>query len=114
MKLYTRADDEKLIKQFDNVPKNVSLETLRNCMDEALNLYDTIDGFKADKDAHVSIWYGEKEPNMKKALQKLKRAYPNLEDHPFAGCGHGEIIADPENMANEIRGFLEGSRFERR
>ena len=44
---------------------------------------------------------------MKKALQKLRRAYPNLEGHPFPGFGHGEIMAHPELMAQEIGRFME-------
>ena len=105
LKLYTRTDDEKLIRQFAAVPRNVSLKTLQNCMDEALKLYDTIDSFIPDPAAHVAIWYGAKEPNMKTAVQKLKRAFPSAEVHPFEGYGHGEIIAHPEVMAAEIRRF---------
>lgn len=47
------------------------------------------------------------QPNMRKALQKLRRAYPNLEDCPFEGFGHGEIMANPELMAQEIERFIE-------
>ena len=107
LKLYTKTDDEKLIRQFSAVPKNISLETLQNCTNEALKLYETIDSFTPDLQAHISVWYGAKEPNMKTALQKLKRAFPNAEDHPFAGYGHGEIIAHPDVMATEIRRFME-------
>ena len=107
LKLYTKTDDEKLIWQFSAVPKNISLETLQNCTNEALKLYETIDSFTPDLQAHISVWYGAKEPNMKTALQKLKRAFPNAEDHPFAGYGHGEIIAHPDVMATEIRRFME-------
>lgn len=108
LKLYTRTDDEKLLAQFKNVPPNVSFDTLRNAMEESLALYDAIDRFEPDPDARVAIWYGAKEPNMKTALKKLKRAFPNAQDHPFAGLGHGEIMAHPEWMAREIRAFLEG------
>ena len=106
LKLYSRADDEKLLAQFQNVPQNISLETLQNCMREALSLYEQIDRFEPEPVARVSIWYGAKEPNMKKAIQKLKRAFPKAEDHPFEGLGHGEIIAHPDKMAREIREFL--------
>ncbi|MBQ9210135.1 MAG: hypothetical protein IJ153_00400 [Clostridia bacterium] len=54
----------------------------------------------------MAIWRGAKEPNMKKALQKLKRAFPNAEDHPFEGFGHGEIIAHPDLMVKEIEAFM--------
>ena len=110
LKLYTRTDDEKLLMQFRNVPPNISFATLKNAMDESLRLYETIDGFRPDPSARVSVWYGAKEPNMKTALQKLKRAWPSLEDHPFPGFGHGEIMAHPELMAAEIRKFMETER----
>ncbi|MBQ8995338.1 MAG: hypothetical protein IJ091_05945, partial [Oscillospiraceae bacterium] len=83
LKMYTRADDEKLLSQFRYVPENVSFDTLKNCMDEALNLYAKIDEFHPDPSAKVAVWYGAKEPNMKKAVEKLKRAFPNAEIHPF-------------------------------
>ncbi len=106
LRLYTRTDDEKLIEQFSAAPERISLETLKNAMDEALKLYGAIDGFAPDPDARVAIWHGEKEPNMKTAVQKLKWAFPGAEDHPFAGYGHGEIIAHPDVMVEEIRRFL--------
>ena len=107
LKLYTRTDDEKLLAQFQNVPQNISLETLRNCMREELSLYEQIDRFAPEPEARVSIWYGAKEPNMKKAVEKLKRAFSNAEERPFEGLGHGEIIAHPDLMAKEIREFLQ-------
>ncbi len=106
LKLYTRADDEKLIRQFCAVPGKISLETLRNATDEALKLYQVIDSFDPDPQAHVAVWYGANEPNMKKAVQKLKRAWPGAEIRPFEGYGHGEIIAHPDVMAKEIREFI--------
>lgn len=106
LKLYTRADDEKLLDQFKNVPSNISLATLQNCMRESLVLYEQIDRFAPEPEAKVAVWRGAKEPNMKKALQKLKRAFPNAEDHPFEGFGHGEIIAHPDLMAKEIEDFI--------
>ena len=110
LKLYSRADDEKLLAQFQNVPQNISLETLRNCMREALSLYEQIDRFAPEPEARVSIWYGAKEPNMKKAVEKLKKAFPNAEERAFEGFGHGEIIAHPDKMAKEIREFLQYQR----
>ena len=53
--------------------------------------YHVIDTFAPDPEAKVAIWYGSNEPNMKKAMQKLKRAYPNAQDHPFVGYGHGAL-----------------------
>ena len=110
LKLYTRSDDESLLKQFAATPKNISFETLQNCAKEGLKLYEEIDKYDPDPAAKVAVWYGAKEPNMKKALQKLKRAFPSLEMHPFPGYGHGEIIAHPDVMAAEIRKFLGGDQ----
>ncbi len=111
LKLYTRTDDEKLLAQFRNVPPNISLATLKNAMKEALRLYKTIDGFPPDPSARVAVWYGAKEPNMRTALQKLKRAWPSLEGHPFIGFGHGEIMAHPDLMAQEISSFLDKTKY---
>lgn len=107
LRLYTRGDDEKLLRQFQYVAQNISLETLENAMHEALVLYSDIDQFVPRPDAKVAIWYGEREPNMKKAIQKLKRAFPNAQDHPFAGYGHGEIMSHPDLMAAEVIRFME-------
>lgn len=106
LKLYTRSDDESLLAQFSATPKNVSLETLQNCAKEALQLYRDIDAYAPDPNAKAAVWYGAKEPNMKKAVQKLKRAFPALEVRPFENFGHGEIIAHPELMAAEIGHFF--------
>lgn len=106
LRLYTRTDDEELLTQFKNVPPNISLDTLKNCMREALALYEKIDGFEPEPNARVAVWRGAKEPNMKVALQKLGRAYPNLEDRSFEGFGHGEIMAHPELMVQEIERFM--------
>ncbi len=109
LKLYTRTDDDKLLRQFEAMPSRISLETLRNCAREGLRLYEEIDGYEHDPTAKVAVWYGAKEPNMKKAVQKLKRAFPNAELHPFPGFGHGEIIAHPDRMAAEIKHFMGGN-----
>jgi hypothetical protein len=39
-------------------------------------------------------------------VQKLRRAFPALVVRPFDGFGHGEIIAHPELMAEEIKRFI--------
>jgi pimeloyl-ACP methyl ester carboxylesterase len=110
LKLYTRGDDESLLAQFSAVPENISLKTLQNCAKEALQLYRDIDAYAPDPNAKVAVWHGAKEPNMKIAVRKLKRAFPALELHPFEGFGHGEIIAHPELMAAEIRKFIGGEK----
>ena len=56
---------------------------MKNAINEALLLYETIDSFPPDPSVRIAVWYGAKEPNMKKAIEKLKRVYPNAEEHPF-------------------------------
>ena len=107
LRLYTRGDDEKLLAQFKYAPDNISLETLKNAVNESLALYKVIDGFTPWQDAKVSVWYGENEPNMKKAIEKLKRAFPSAETHAFAGYGHGEIMSHPDEMASCIIEFMD-------
>ena len=107
LKLYTRADDKNMLEMFEAMPENITLKTLQNCMDEALRLYEVIDQFEPDPNAKVGIWHGAREPNMKKALEKLRRAFPAMEDRPFEGMGHGDIIGHPEVMAEEIKKFME-------
>ena len=41
-----------------------------------------------------------------KAMQKLKRAYPNAQDNLFVGYGHGDIIGHPDVMARDIIAFM--------
>ncbi len=109
LKLYTRSDDESLIAQFSATPKNITLQTLQNCAKEALQLYREIDAYAPDPNAKVAVWHGAKEPNMKNAVQKLRRAFPALEVRTFEGFGHGEIIAHPDEMAREIKEFIGGN-----
>lgn len=106
LKLYTRAGDEALLHEFKGLAGHISLETLKNCTKEALKLYSEIEKFEIRPEAHVAIWHGAKEPNMKKALKILKGIYPGAEDHPFEGMGHGEIIGHPDLMARAINAFM--------
>ena len=92
---------------FSKMPDNISFETLENCTNEALALYEQIERFERDPDAKISVWYGAKEPNMKKAIAKLREVFPNLQTRAFKGLGHGEIIGYPRYMASEIIRFME-------
>ena len=107
MKLFTRTSDKNMMAMLEKMPPDISFETLDNCTRDAFRLYKDIEGCPPDPTAKVSVWYGAKEPNMKKAVKKLKAIYPNAEDHPFKGLGHGEIIAHPKYMAQEIARFME-------
>lgn len=107
LKLFTHTNENNMMAMFEKMPPNISFETLNNCMKEAGRLYNDMEKYSPDPCAKVSVWYGAKEPNMKKAVRKLKTIYPNAEDHPFKGLGHGEIIAHPKYMAREMIRFIE-------
>lgn len=108
LKLFTRSSDENMLGMFAKMPENISYDTLRNCTKEGILLYREMKQFKIRPDAKVSVWYGQKEPNMKKAISAIRMIYPNMEDHPFENMGHGEVIAHPELMASEISKFING------
>ena len=50
--------------------------------------------------------YGEKEGHMKKAIQKLRKAYPKLTVRCFSDFGHGDIINHPELLVEEMIRFM--------
>lgn len=110
LKLFTRSRDNKMLEMFAKMPDNISFETLKNCTDEALKLYGRIEQFERDPKAKVYVWHGAKEPNMKKAIAKIKAVYPNAQTHAFKGLGHGEILSYPKYMAREIIRTMEGSK----
>ena len=106
LKLFTRSSDENMLGMFAKMPENISYETLKNCTEEGISLYNEMEKFEVRPDAKVSVWHGQKEPNMKKAILAIRKIYPNMEDHPFKDMGHGEIIAHPDLMADEIKKFI--------
>ena len=69
--------------------------------------------FPIQPDAKVACWYGEKEGHMKKAIQRLRKAYPGLIVRCFPGFGHGEIINHPALLASELERFLTDGGTER-
>lgn len=69
--------------------------------------HKNLENYTPDENAKVSVWYGAKEPNMKKAVAAIRKVYPKAEDHPFPGIGHGEILSFPEEMVREIKKFVE-------
>ena len=107
MKLFTRTDDKSMLSMFAKMPDNISYTTLKNCMKDAGRLYKNLENYTPDENAKVSVWYGAKEPNMKKAVAAIRKVYPKVEDHPFPGIGHGEILSFPEEMVREIKKFVE-------
>ena len=63
--------------------------------------------FSVQPDAKVACWYGEKEGHMKKAIQRLRKAYPGLIVRCFPGFGHGEIINHSALLVSELERYLD-------
>ena len=79
---------------MSRIPDNISLESVRATWEAGLYLYRS--DFPVQPDANVACWYGEKEGHMKKAVQRLKKAYPKFTVCCFNGFRHGDIINPPE------------------
>ena len=84
------------------IPENISLESIRATWEVGLNLYRT--ELPVRQEAKVACWYGEREGNMKKAIEKLRKCYPRLTVRCFAG--HGDIMNHPEQLASELVCFM--------
>jgi len=89
---------------MSRIPDNVSLESVRATWEVGLYLYRT--DFPVQPEARVACWYGEKEGHMKKAIEKLRRAYPRLTVHSFPEFGHGDIINHPQLLVDELERTL--------
>ena len=89
---------------LSRIPENVSLASVRATWEVGLYLYRS--PLPVQKDAKVACWYGEKEGHMKKAIEKLRAAYPKLTLRCFEGFGHGEIINHPAVLTSELERFL--------
>lgn len=87
------------------IPDHISLESVRATWEAGLYLYRT--DFLVQPDAKVACWYGEKEGHMKKAIQRLRTAYPSLIVRCFPDFGHGEIINHPALLASELERYLD-------
>lgn len=89
---------------LSRIPDHISLESVRATWEAGLYLYRT--DFSVQPDAKVACWYGEKEGHMKKAIQKLRKAYPKLTVRCFSDFGHGDIINHPELLVEEMIQFM--------
>lgn len=96
--------EEGMRTMMSRIPDNISLESVRATWEAGLYLYRT--DYKVQPDAAVACWYGEKEGHMKKAIQKLRAAYPKLTVRCFAGYGHGDIINHPQQLVDEMIKFM--------
>ena len=87
--------------------QSLTPETTKATFWEAVKIYpEHMSQWEPNPNIRIACWYGEKEMNMKKAIKHLKRAFPNLEVHPFKGLGHGEIMAHTELLVQELKAFM--------
>lgn len=85
---------------------SVSAETLKATFSEGIDLYTHVERWTPRTDIPIACWYGEKEANMKKAVKALRKAFPNLEVHPFTGMGHGELVNNETLFIREMEAFM--------
>ena len=85
---------------------DVSAETLKATFSEGIDLYNHVERWEPRTDIPIACWYGEKEANMKKAVKIMKKAFPNVEVHPFAGFGHGELVYHEKLFIRELESFM--------
>ncbi len=85
---------------------SVSSETLKATFVEGIELYNYMDRWQPQADIPIACWYGENESNMKRAVKSMRRAFPNVEVHPFAGVGHGELIGNEKMFIREMKAFM--------
>lgn len=100
--------NETLQPMLNQMCQNLTLETTKATFWEAIKMYpEYMSKWEPNSNVRIACWYGEKEMNMKKAIKNLKRAFPNIEIHPFKGFGHGEIMAHTELLVSELKAFIE-------
>lgn len=85
---------------------DVSTETLKATFVEGIELYNYMERWESRTDIPIACWYGENESNMKNAVNTVKKAFPNVEVHPFKGMGHGELVGNEELFIKEMEDFM--------
>ena len=85
------------------IPDHISLESVRATWEAGLYLYRT--DFLVQPDAKVACWYGEKEGHMKKAIQRLRTAYPSLDDAETAWQAWSWRRNDSYRSASDYCGY---------
>lgn len=105
--------NDMLKPMLNQMCQTLTAQTTKNTFFEATKFYpEYMSKWEPNTDIRISCWYGEKEMNMKKAIKHLKRAFPNIEIHPFKGFGHGEIMAHTQLLVSELKAFIENKQAE--
>lgn len=85
---------------------NASEETIKSTFWEGIVLYKSVEQWQPNTKIPMACWYGTKEQNMKKAVNNLIRAFPNIEVKAFDNIGHGGIINSEELLIKELKAFI--------
>lgn len=99
----TQEDMQSMVHQMC---LDVTPETMYATFAEGIDFYSHVDKWEPMTEIHIACWYGENEANMKKAIKTLKKAFPNIELHPFVGLGHGEIVNNEDLFVRELKAFM--------
>lgn len=100
--------NEMLKPMLKQACQDLTLETTKATFWEAVKLYpEYMSKWEPNPNIRIACWYGKKEMNMKKAIKNLKRAFPNIEIHPFENFGHGEIMAHTDVLVKELKAYIE-------
>ena len=83
------------------IPDHVSLESVYATWKVGLYLYRWMP--EPQLDADVTCWYGQREGQMKKAIEKLRMVYPKLTVRCFPDFGHGDILNHPQLLVQSLK-----------
>lgn len=107
LKMKMGITDDTFKPMLHQACQDLTLETTKATFWEAVRLYpEYMSKWEPNPNIRITCWYGEKEMNMKKAIQNLKRAFPNIQIHPFKGLGHGEIMTKEHMLVDELISFM--------
>lgn len=107
LKIKMGITDDTFKPMLHQACQDLTLETTKATFWEAVRLYpEYMSKWEPNPNIRITCWYGEKEMNMKKAIQHLKRAFPNIQIHPFKGLGHGEIMTKEHMLVDELISFM--------
>ena len=105
LKKVLARDENSMKKIFEKMSLCATEDSIRVTWEWGLKMYSILKSWPPQTKTRVSVWYGEKEHNMKKARKELHRLYPDMQENCFAGFGHGEIIDHPNRLVNELNKF---------
>lgn len=107
LKVKMGITDDVFAPMLKQACQELTLETTKATFWAGVTLYpEHVSTWEPNPNIRAACWYGEKEMNMKKAIRHLKRAFPRLEVRPFQNMGHGENLAHPELVVEELKAFI--------